>query len=190
MALGSSAQGRGPNYPRANGLCSRPSVSSRLRLRTPCWLLAVAAVVFTLAGCTSSQPHSLTPGPSSNPSCGSHSGGFGTLTVCPASGRVGTSVTISGSTLCGASGPFGPSVVFLGPTAFVGVAGGGAEVPGPLKFVGSGFEVTYRIPPTYIRGEPNGPVATTPLPVTPGADYSFDTYPAAGCRVPFTVTTR
>ena len=81
-------------------------------------------------------------------------------------------------------------MVFLGPLAFVGVAGGGAEVPGPYHGVSKGFEVTYRIPPTYIRGEPAGPVATTPIPVKPGSIYSFDTYPAAACTVPFTVNVR
>jgi hypothetical protein len=98
-------------------------------------------------------------------------------------------VHISAKTLCGAPNLRALTVVFLGPQAYVGSGGGGEEVPRPYRAVGAGFEVSYRIPRTYVAGAQVGK-SPTPVAVTPGAGYSFATYPAGGCTVRFTVTAR
>jgi hypothetical protein len=139
-------------------------------------------------GCSTSHLSS-NASPSST-QCTSRAGTYGAMKVCPGSGPVGTVVHIYSSSLCGAASLNGVTVEFLGPGTFIGLAGGGAEVPGPLKADGGGFVVTYRVPPTYIRGEPNGPVATTSISVTAGTGYSFATYPAGACDVPFIVLKR
>lgn len=79
------------------------------------------------------------------------------------------------------------SVVFLGPQSYVGSGGGGNEVPKPYHPKGMGFEVTYRIPSSYLSGEQPGK-SPAPVAVTPGTGYSFGTYPAGGCTAPLTVT--
>ena len=68
----------------------------------------------------------------------------------------------------------------------LGSGGGGDAVP--YKINGNGFRVTYRIPSTYLGSEQTHTWGKR-LPVRPGAGYMFATYPAAGCQVPFRVTT-
>jgi hypothetical protein len=80
----------------------------------------------------------------------------------------------------------GFSVVFLGPKARIGSGGGGDAVP--YKVNGNGFRASYRIPSTYLGSEQTHTWGKH-LPVRPGAGYTFATYPAAGCQVPFRVTT-
>lgn len=106
----------------------------------------------------------------------------GTFTVCPGSGPVGTTVTISSDTTCEAPPGGEPTLVFLGPKAYIGSGGAGNEVP--ITKSGTGFTATYRIPSTYTEG---GNV-NAQVPVTPGKGYSFATYPAGACSAPFTVT--
>jgi hypothetical protein len=126
------------------------------------------------------------------PRCRDHTSVYGTLTVCPGMASVGATVTLSGSTFCGAQrGELPPhalgfSVVFLGPKARIGSGGGGDAVT--YKISGNGFRATYRIPSTYLGSEQTHTWAKR-LPVRPGAGYMFATYPAAGCQVPFRVTT-
>lgn len=96
---------------------------------------------------------------------------------------------ISARTLCGASDLRNLTVVFLGPRAYVGSGGGGNEVPKPYRAVGKGFEVSYRVPRSYVAGAEDGKRSRS-FAVTPGAGYSFATYPAGGCTVRFTVSAR
>jgi hypothetical protein len=109
----------------------------------------------------------------------------GTFAVCSGSGRVGTKVTVSSDTNCGAPGDGEPSLEFLGPEAYIGSGGGGDNVA--ISRAGVGFTATFVIPSTYHGGEQTGHGMQT-LAVPPGDEYSFATYPAGGCRVPFTVT--
>lgn len=130
-----------------------------------------------------SRPATITapaPAPAGSP-CAGQNGDGGNLTVCPASGPVGTAVTLSSDQLCGASTPDGVVAVFLGPQAYVGSGGGGNQVPGPYQAKGHGFTVSYRIPASY---QTSGGQAAA---VGPGA-VTFATYPAGLCSVPFTVT--
>lgn len=101
---------------------------------------------------------------------------------------MGTVVHLRGSSQCGAAALRNLTLVFLGPRSFVGDAGGGAEVQGAITPDGAGFKAVYPIPDSYILGAPDGPVASTSVPVRPGSSYSFATYPGAACTVPFTVT--
>lgn len=134
------------------------------------------------AGASPARP-STSPTSGSTPARSTCAIGDGTLTVCPASGPVGTEVTLSSDQLCGASTPSGVVAVFLGPQAYVGSGGGGSQVPGPYQAKGHGFTVTYRIPASY---QTSGGQSAA---VGPGA-VTFATYPAGLCSVPFTVTAR
>lgn len=111
------------------------------------------------------------------------------MRVCPGAAPVGATVRISAPTLCGAPDLRNLTVVFLGPQAYVGTGGGGNEVPKPYRAVGGGFEVSFRLPRSYAAGAEDGKTSTS-VAVTPGSGYSFATYPAGGCTVPFTVSAR
>jgi hypothetical protein len=108
--------------------------------------------------------------------------GGGTLMICPGAAPVGATVTITSNTTCGAGPGSEPLLTFLGPKAYIGSGGGGEVVP--FTKAGKGFTATYRIPSTYMGGGNVNPM----LPVVPGSGYSFATYPASGCEIPFTVT--
>lgn len=116
-------------------------------------------------------------------SCTGRSGPGGTLTVCPSSAPVGATVAIYTNSRCGtpANSRLG-SLVFLGPKAYIGSGGGGDQIPNGSD--GTWFSATFRVPASYLSGEPSGNRQT---PVTPGSGYSFATYPAGACEVPFTV---
>ncbi len=96
----------------------------------------------------------------------------GTLTVCPESGPVGSTVTIAGR---GCSAGF---VTFLGPGSN-GPASASVEIPVAPE-ASNDFAGTWTIPSTYHSGGNNN----TPLPVKPGSDYQLQT-PATGCHAPF-----
>lgn len=126
-------------------------------------------------------PTTTTAGPVST-GCASNSTSYGTLTVCPKEAAVGTTVTVTGSTDCAAGSVTGVTLVFLGPQAYVGSGGGGVDIP--VTAAGAGFTATFAVPSTYASGTDAG---GQPTPVTPGSGYSFATYPAGGCVVPFVV---
>lgn len=111
------------------------------------------------------------------------------MRVCPGSAPTGATVRISAKALCGAPYVRNLTIVFLGPKSYVGSGGGGNEVPRPYRAVGGGFEVSYRIPRSYVTGAQGG-TSPAPIAVTPGGGYSFATYPAGGCTVRFTVSPR
>lgn len=100
----------------------------------------------------------------------------GSMTVCPGTGPVGTSVTVSGSGC-----KYIAALVFLGPGAYIGSQGGGDEIT--IKPTQQGdFNVKYTIPPTYASGGGIHPTSG----VVPGT-YHFGSYPADICSVPFQV---
>ena len=109
-----------------------------------------------------------------------------TFKVCPGAAAVGMTVAISSETTCGAGPGSEPTLMFLGPTDYLGTGGGGQLAPIKLTPRGHGFVATFIIPTKYAAGSPG----TTPLrtlPVKPGSDYAFGTYPHGGCYVHFTV---
>jgi hypothetical protein len=148
---------------------------------------ALSAALF-LVGCSGAVVSSA----GASARCREHRSAYGTLTACPGVAAVGASVTLSGSTFCGAQRgepphhALGFTVVFLGPKARIGSGGGGDAVS--YKINGNGFRATYRIPSTYLGSEQTDTWGKR-VPVRPGAGYMFATYPAAGCQVPFRVTT-
>ncbi|MGH9124765.1 MAG: hypothetical protein ACRDZ8_08575, partial [Acidimicrobiales bacterium] len=100
----------------------------------------------------------------------------GTLTVCPGSGPVGTTVTIFGQGCAGAN------LEFLGPSPNNESGGGVADIEISAG-AGNDFAGTWSVPPGYSSvGNPN-----TPLAVTPSSNYQFQTSTNA-CHVPFRVT--
>jgi hypothetical protein len=153
---------------------------------------AVAGLALSVALLLAGASGAVVSAAGATPRCRSHRTAYGTLTVCPGVAAVGATVTLSGSTFCGAQrGDFPPhalglAIVFLGVKARIGSGGGGDAVP--YKINGNGFRVTYRIPSTYLGSEQTHTWGKR-LPVRPGAGYMFATYPAAGCQVPFRVTT-
>lgn len=135
---------------------------------------------------TSTTATPLTVPPTTQPSvgCSTNKGPYGTLTVCPGAAPVGATVTIQSDSTCATpAGSTTAMLMFLGPQADIGSGGGGNQVPNTLN--SSGFRAIYRIPATYQGNDTTG---NQPQPVVPGNGYSFATYPAAGCQVPFTVT--
>lgn len=113
--------------------------------------------------------------------CASRSNAYGEMTVCPDAGPVGTLVAISGRRCNNPGVPV--DAVFLGPTAYIGSAGGGVSFEIPEGANGR-FNGGFRIPATYRGGGDFG----GQLPVIPGSGYQFSAYPAALCAVPFVVT--
>lgn len=99
-----------------------------------------------------------------------------TLTVCPESGSVGSTVTIVGR---GCSAGF---VVFLSPGPYDGSGDEGDDIPVAPE-ASNDFAGTWRIPSTYYSGGNDN----TPLPVKPSSDYQLQTS-ASGCHAPFGVT--
>jgi hypothetical protein len=115
------------------------------------------------------------------PGCGTGTTQYGAMTVCPAHGPVGTTVTLSGHG-CHNPGSRTVTAVFLGPRAFIGSGGGGVQIDIPVT--DDRFRTGFRIPSTY----PAGGGANAAVPVTPGSNYRFGAYPADLCHVGFTVT--
>lgn len=117
----------------------------------------------------------LPPGPAP---CSEGTGPYGTVSVCPGSAPVGSTVTISASSGCQNL----VSLDFLGPLAYIGSSGGGDQVPG--NPAGGHFTIRYVIPASYGSG---GNVQEQ-IPVGPGSDYQISSYPAGECSAPLTIT--
>jgi hypothetical protein len=111
--------------------------------------------------------------------CSTRTSLYGTLTVCPDAAPAGATVTVSGK------GCRGAALAFLGPLDYIGSGGGGALLPGRIHDnQAGGFEVRFEVPPSYLTG---GSV-DVPLAVVADSQYSFGSYPANRCSVPFRVT--
>jgi len=131
------------------------------------------------ATATTTPPTTITtPATTVTPECSRRSGPYGTLTVCPGSALVGATVTITASGCKNLS-----ALAFLGPLAYIGSSGGGAQVPGQISASGD-FTIRYRIPASYGSG---GNVQQQ-IPVGPGSDYQISSYPAGECSAPIAVT--
>jgi hypothetical protein len=156
-------------------------------------LVATAAVIVAVTGCSSSSPaaaplnSTITSTPPAGPTIespapaqlcsGTMASPAGGLIVCPATAAVGGTVTITADAGCGAGAPSPPIVMFLGPV-------GGAQVA--TTPTGTGFSASYRIPASYPGSAQSG-TSGLDLPVAPGSQYQFSTAAAGACSVPFTV---
>ncbi len=143
-------------------------------LRAP-WRLGVLAAALAAGTVAVTEPE---PGRAAAP-CASHNSRAGTITICPATGPVGTLVTIRGDLTCGQTVGDPVPVAFLGPGD---TGGGGAAVRTRIET--SAFEGFFRIPLIYAGG-PRGHGAA--LATAPGSSYAFATEPGGKCSIAFTV---
>lgn len=143
-------------------------------------LVSVSGVLLSFSLVSSAIPAAAATEPSSG--CATGSGSHGSVTVCPAAGPVGTSVTLSG-TGCRVNA-HEVAGVFLGPKDFFG-AGGGGERVSTQTLAGSRFVGRFVIPANYTANDPTYDGKSVPS--SPG-QYLFGFYPAGQCSVQFTVT--
>lgn len=105
------------------------------------------------------------------------------ITVCPAAGPIGSTVTIQG-TACGYPGA--PAIIYFGRELATGdgLSPGAVEVGRFSADAAGRFTATFRIPTELgtIQGGGGGPVRAGP--------YFFYSKPSAFCEAPFTVVDR
>jgi hypothetical protein len=119
------------------------------------------------------------------PPCATGTSSYGSMTVCPGAGPVGTVVSVSGTGCQSYSSGFRDfPVVFLGPSAYLGSSGGGVDISLPVTSTGK-FYGTFQIPSSY----PSGGNSNQELPTNPGTEYGFSTL-TRSCYVRFSVTNR
>lgn len=110
--------------------------------------------------------------------CASYASRYGQVQVCPPAAPVGGHVTLF------VTGCRGATFAFLGPLAYIGSGGGGADLPVARSRYGRTYRVDFTVPSGYTTG---GRV-NQPVPVVAGDGYRLAAYPGGICSAPFTVT--
>ncbi len=141
-------------------------------------LFSTMALASTSAPAPGAQRLGSAPSGGAAVPCAGRAGPYGRVQVCPPAAPVGGHVTLF------VTGCKGATFAFLGPLAYIGSGGGGAELPVLRARYEHTYHVSFVVPSEYATG---GRV-NVPVPVVAGQSYQIVAYPAGICSVPFTVT--